>query len=217
MHQHHRHACRGDHLRRLRVPRQRRHVVDQRRARHRSRRCITPDLRVSIDTAVPPAASCWTTGRTRSISSPSHTVVAPGRVDSPPTSMIAAPCRRHRRARLGGRARIGIGAAVGETVGRRVDDPHHLRLVEPDRPRRPAAAARACAVSRAQSAAMRLVEARLDPLDRHQLARHRPRHGSARRSRTSSARPPAARPCRHGRTGESTKPVGRMSVRVTRL
>ncbi len=52
---------------------------------------ITAALRVSIETAVPPAASRATAGRTRSISSPSQTGFAPGRVDSPPTSTIAAP------------------------------------------------------------------------------------------------------------------------------
>ena len=53
---------------------------------------MTSALRVSTETAAPPAASWRITGAIRSISSRSHTGLAPGRVDSPPTSMIAAPC-----------------------------------------------------------------------------------------------------------------------------
>ena len=48
----------------------------------------------------------------------------PGRVDSPPTSTIAAPSARSRRA-LATAAGLEVDAAVGERVGRHVDHAHH--------------------------------------------------------------------------------------------
>ena len=51
-------------------------------------------LEVSTDTQKPSFASAFTTGITRERSSSSGTSVAPGRVDSPPTSMIRAPSPR---------------------------------------------------------------------------------------------------------------------------
>jgi hypothetical protein len=52
---------------------------------------ITAALRVSTDTAAPEAASRSTTGTVRATSSPSQTGFDPGRVDSPPRSIMAAP------------------------------------------------------------------------------------------------------------------------------
>ena len=133
---------------------------------------MTSALRVSTDTAAPPAASWRITGTTRSISSPSQTGLRarPGRFAADVDDRRAL--RRHVRAGLGGRGGIGELAAVGEAVGRGVDDAHHLRLVEADgalaelqrRPRR------------RQRLPLRghvLVEAALDALDRHQLGRRR--------------------------------------------
>ena len=54
----------------------------------------TARLRVSTETLARPSnrrASSLTTGTTRRISSPSGTVDAPGRLDSPPTSTTSAP------------------------------------------------------------------------------------------------------------------------------
>ncbi len=94
---------------------------------------ITADLRVSIDTAV--------AARGQLLDHRQH-----------PLDLVAFPHRRcagtrgfaadiddrgalgrHIGAGLGGRCRIGVGAAIGKAVGRRVDDAHHLRLVESDR------------------------------------------------------------------------------------
>ena len=52
---------------------------------------ITSGLLVSTDTISPSRASVFTTGITRASSSSSETSAAPGRVDSPPTSMMSAP------------------------------------------------------------------------------------------------------------------------------
>ena len=52
---------------------------------------ITDARLVSTETATPRAASASTTGTTRRSSSSSGTASAPGRVDSPPTSTMAAP------------------------------------------------------------------------------------------------------------------------------
>jgi hypothetical protein len=53
---------------------------------------ITSGLLVSIEIGtVTLATSCSITGMTRASSSSTSTSAAPGRVDSPPTSMIAAP------------------------------------------------------------------------------------------------------------------------------
>ena len=51
----------------------------------------TSTWRVSIDTTAPALASACTTGSTRRASVSGSTGVKPGRVDSPPTSMISAP------------------------------------------------------------------------------------------------------------------------------
>src|SRR5688572_3107163 len=62
-------------------------------------RRMTPGLRVSIETGIASvAARRSTTGRTRRSSSSSPTGALPGRVDSPPTSMIAAPSAAMRSA-----------------------------------------------------------------------------------------------------------------------
>ena len=51
----------------------------------------TSTWRVSMETMAPFCASARTTGSTRFASSSALTGVKPGRVDSPPTSMISAP------------------------------------------------------------------------------------------------------------------------------
>ena len=51
----------------------------------------TSTWRVSMETMAPFLASARTTGRTRRASSSGFTGVKPGRVDSPPTSMMSAP------------------------------------------------------------------------------------------------------------------------------
>ena len=51
----------------------------------------TSTWRVSMDTIAPFCASARTTGRTRRASSSASTGWNPGRVDSPPTSMMSAP------------------------------------------------------------------------------------------------------------------------------
>ena len=65
------------------------------------------------------------TGTTRSSSSATSGRVAPGRVDSPPMSSRSAPCV----AQLEAVRDRGVGGpvepAVGERVGRDVDDAHH--------------------------------------------------------------------------------------------
>lgn len=52
---------------------------------------------VSTETVTPSAARPRTTGMTRLSSSASSTRVAPGRVDSPPTSTRSAPCATRSR------------------------------------------------------------------------------------------------------------------------
>ena len=179
---------------------------------------MTSALRVSTDTAAPPAASWRMTGTTRSISSPSQTGLAPGRVDSPPTSMIAAPSRRHVRAgRRGGRG-IGELPAVGEAVGRGVDDAHDLRLVEPDgalaelqrRPRRgQRLPLRGHVVVEAVSRSPRPAPVRSTP----GVFPSTPISSTA----ANQFSPPASRATLPSwPKGESTKAVGRRSVRMAR-
>ena len=93
---------------------------------------MTSALRVSIETAAPPAASWRMIGSTRSISSPSQTGFAPGRVEFAADIDDRRAVAGHVRAGLGGGRRIGELAAVGKTVGRGVEDAHDLRLVEAD-------------------------------------------------------------------------------------
>ena len=81
---------------------------------------------VSTDSAAPVRAriSPSITGTTRSSSTSAATLEAPGRVDSPPMSRIAAPSDSSVR-RVRDRARrIEVAAAVGERIRRDVDDPH---------------------------------------------------------------------------------------------
>ena len=90
-----------------------------------SARRATSAFEVSIDTGRPRSSS--STGTTRRSSSSSETAAAPGRVDSPPTSTIAAPSAsiaRPRRRRVLGRREA---PAVGEAVRRDVDDAHDRR------------------------------------------------------------------------------------------
>ena len=57
----------------------------------------TSGWRVSTDTMAPAAASSRMTGTTRRASSSGSTAVNPGRVDSPPTSMMSAPSSSSRK------------------------------------------------------------------------------------------------------------------------
>ena len=86
----------GDDLGQLRVAAQRGDVVDELRAElERPPR----DLRLrGVDRDGHAPASCSSTGTTRRSSSSTETPSAPGRVDSPPTSTIAAPSSSMRRA-----------------------------------------------------------------------------------------------------------------------
>ena len=67
------------------------------------------------------------TGTTRRSSSSAETPSEPGRVDSPPTSTIAAPSAIIRFAAVDCDRRVEVDAAVRERVGRDVDDAHHRR------------------------------------------------------------------------------------------
>ena len=78
----------GDRTRELGVAAQGGDVVDEQRAAPRACRA-TSALEVSIETGMP--ASCSSTGSTRRNSSSTVTASAPGRVDSPPMSIRAAP------------------------------------------------------------------------------------------------------------------------------
>ena len=79
---------------------------------------------VSIETGTsPPSAS--STGTTRRSSSSAATPSEPGRVDSPPTSTIAAPSAIIRRAARDRVRRVEVDPAVGERVRRDVDHAHH--------------------------------------------------------------------------------------------
>jgi hypothetical protein len=54
---------------------------------------ITSGLQVSIDSATPSSRSAYTAGITRASSSCTGTAGEPGRVDSPPMSMMSTPSR----------------------------------------------------------------------------------------------------------------------------
>ena len=60
-------------------------------APQRTAALATSTWRVSMETTAPSLASARTTGSTRRASSSGSTGVKPGRVDSPPTSMMSAP------------------------------------------------------------------------------------------------------------------------------
>ena len=82
---------------------------------------------VSMLIGTPAAASSRMTGTTRAISVSASTRPAPGRVDSPPTSMRSAPSAQH-AVRVGDRVGpVGVAAAVGERIGRDVEDAHDNR------------------------------------------------------------------------------------------
>ena len=90
-----------------------------------SARRATSAREVSTETGKPASAS--STGSTRRSSSSSLTGSAPGRVDSPPTSTSEAPCGEHLRPVSAAASGEAYDPAVGEAVGRDVDDPHHRR------------------------------------------------------------------------------------------
>ena len=73
-------------------------------------------------------------GATRRSSSSALTRCAPGRVDSPPTSTMSAPCGGQLQAVLDRRRRVEPRAAVGERVRRDVDDAHDQAAGRPGRP-----------------------------------------------------------------------------------
>ena len=87
------------------------------------------------------AASASMTGTTRCRSSASSTASAPGRVDSPPTSITSAPAAIISSPWATAAGRIEPASAVGERVGRHVEDTHHQghgqRLPGRPRPERP--------------------------------------------------------------------------------
>ena len=124
---------RRDHLRRAVVIGQRRHVVDHPRAGLDRCRHDVSLARVDRDRRAAASELPDRPGRSARFRRLPRSSSRPGRVDSPPTSMIAAPSRGHVRARLGCGRGVREPAAVGEAVGRGVDDCHHLRLVEADR------------------------------------------------------------------------------------
>ena len=125
------------------------------------------------------------TGMTRSSSCSGGTGAAPGRVDSPPTSMIAAPSPTSRRAWTIADDGIGERPAVRERVRRDVDDAH-------DRERRHVIEGSPCV----QTAAARVESARTgadscrdgSPGTGPGRAQH-PLHDGAGRTRRASARP----------------------------
>ena len=114
-----------------------RHVVDERGAggdgrvgRRRRGGCRSRPARAA------PAAS--TTGSTRRCSSAGSTGAAPGRVDSPPTSIDSRPLRPPGQAMGDGGVGVEEAAAVGEGVGGHVDDTHDRRGARiPNGPHRP--------------------------------------------------------------------------------
>ena len=216
MHQHHRHARRGDHFGRARIVGQRRHVVDQPRAGPERRRHHVRLARVDRHRRA--AAGELADDRHDAldlVAFPHRLRAGPGRfaADIDDRRAFARPCRAPASAAAAASAKL---PAVGEAVGRRVEDAHHLRLVEPDgalaqlqrRPRRGqrlplrghvvVEAASRCPRPATSSAATRLLPSTL----------------SSSTARTSSARRRAARPCRHGRTANRRSAVGRRSVRI---
>ena len=90
-------------------------------SRHAS---ATAACRVSMLTHTPRAASSRTAGTTRASSSASVTGAAPGRVDSPPTSMICAPFVEHALGVRDRRIERVVRSPVGEGVGGHVENAH---------------------------------------------------------------------------------------------
>jgi hypothetical protein len=111
-------------------------------------------LRVSIEigTVTPASRSPASTGITRRRSSASGTGSEPGRVDSPPMSRGRRPPRPG-EALSHGTVAVGEAPAVGEAVGRHVDDAHQARPVEGEAGDRPARRAQPVARRRGSSAA----------------------------------------------------------------
>ncbi len=83
----------------------------------------TAGFTVSTDTRTWPA-SASITGTTRRSSSASATGSAPGRLDSPPTSTRSAPSATISRPAGHGPVGVEVPTAVGEGVGRHVQDAH---------------------------------------------------------------------------------------------
>ena len=90
---------------------------------------MTSGLLVSMEIATRVAAAMRSmTGTTRGdLDAASTTAEAPGRVDSPPTSMMAAPSAAIAAARSSAASRLAVAAAVGEGIGRHVQDAHDDR------------------------------------------------------------------------------------------
>ena len=130
-------AALGDQRADLGVGAQRGDVVDDRRPGP-ERRLGDRRFEVSIEIETPSAASASesprTTGSVRRSSSAAPTSSAPGRVDSPPTSRISAPCAASSRPWSIAAAGIEVEASVGKGVGGDVDHPHQPDGVRsPDR------------------------------------------------------------------------------------
>ena len=111
--------------RELRVAAQRGDVVHERE--RRARAPAVPPRPSTCRSRPGGPTSPSSTGMTRRSSSSSETSSAPGRVDSPPTSTSAAPSAEQPSRRRHRDRRIDVVAAVGEAVGRDVDDAHHRR------------------------------------------------------------------------------------------
>ena len=95
---------------------------------------ITSGLLVSTDTGTPsvqPPAQ----HRQHARAAPPRAAPArrPGGVDSPPMSRMSAPSRTSRSQCAIARVGVGVPAAVGERIGRDVDDAHHPRPRQVDR------------------------------------------------------------------------------------
>ena len=91
----------------------------------RARRA-TSAFEVSIETGTSPASPS-STGTTRRSSSSTETPCDPGRVDSPPTSTIAAPSSTIRRAEAAAASGSRCTPPSENESGRDVDDAHHRR------------------------------------------------------------------------------------------
>ena len=129
---------------------------------------------------------------------PRGTGLAPGRVDSPPTSRIAAPSRSSSSAWSIAASRVEVQAAVGERVGGHVDDPHDARIRRRPPPR-PRCASRLLvgpvAVDGRRTRAPLLLVAVAVALDAHPEHPVDHPHDQRRRSAARRRRPPRACGC----------------------
>ena len=89
---------------------------------------------VSMLTITPRRLNSRTTASVRAICSPAGTLTAPGRVDSPPTSITSAPSSTISIPRADRLRCIQKLSAVGKTVRGDVQHAHHHRPVQPQLP-----------------------------------------------------------------------------------